>query len=163
MCKCFIHSQILTVHLIWDTSLKGTQSLPSFASWDHGMFGLCLFPHSLPVSHLIDNVVTSQTSATFFNLPLSLQSSLHTDDSGRFLDTTLLPGSGYQMIKVFSGWRTWVAQSVEHPTLAVVMISQLMSSSPTSGSVLTADSLLQILCLPLSAPTHSHSVCLSQK
>ena len=31
-------------------------------------------------------------------------------------------------------WRgAWVAQSVEHPTLAQVMISQLMSSSPESG------------------------------
>ena len=35
----------------------------------------------------------------------------------------------------------WVAQSVEHPTSAQVMISRSMSSSPTSGSVLTAQSL----------------------
>ena len=35
----------------------------------------------------------------------------------------------------------WLAQSVEHPTLAQVMISLSMSSSPTSGSVLTAQSL----------------------
>ena len=47
-------------------------------------------------------------------------------------------------------WGAWVAQSVEHPTLAQVMISWFMSSSPASGSVLTAQSLLQILCLPLS-------------
>ena len=39
---------------------------------------------------------------------------------------------------------TWVAQSVGHPTSAQVMILQSMSSSPTSGSVLTAQSLLQI-------------------
>ena len=32
----------------------------------------------------------------------------------------------------------WVAQSLERPTLAQVMISGSMSSSPTSGSVLTA-------------------------
>ena len=38
-------------------------------------------------------------------------------------------------------WGAWVAQSVEHPTLAQVMISRLVSSSPTSGSVLTAQSL----------------------
>ena len=34
-----------------------------------------------------------------------------------------------------------MAQSVECPTLAQVMISRLVSSSPTSGSVLTAQSL----------------------
>ena len=36
---------------------------------------------------------------------------------------------------------TWVAQWVEHLTSAQVMISLLMSSSPASGSVLTAQSL----------------------
>ena len=35
----------------------------------------------------------------------------------------------------------WVAQSVKHPISAQVMISLLVSSSPTSGSVLTAQSL----------------------
>ena len=35
----------------------------------------------------------------------------------------------------------WVAQSVKRPTLAQVMISQFVSSSPVSGSVLTAQSL----------------------
>ena len=36
---------------------------------------------------------------------------------------------------------TWVAQSVKHLTSAQVMISQFVSSSPVSGSVLTAQSL----------------------
>ena len=36
---------------------------------------------------------------------------------------------------------TWVAQSVERPTSTRVMISQLMSSSRASGSVLTSQSL----------------------
>ena len=36
---------------------------------------------------------------------------------------------------------TWVAQSVEQPTSSQVMISQLVGSSPVSGSVLTARSL----------------------
>ena len=40
--------------------------------------------------------------------------------------------------KIFGAW---VAQSVEHPTSAQVMISRFVSSSPTSGSVLTAQSL----------------------
>ena len=35
----------------------------------------------------------------------------------------------------------WVAQSVKRPTSAQVMISQSVSSSPASGSVLTAQSL----------------------
>ena len=47
-------------------------------------------------------------------------------------------------------WGAWVAQSVKHPTSAQVLISRFMSSSPTSGSVLTTWSLLRILCLPLS-------------
>ena len=38
-------------------------------------------------------------------------------------------------------WGAWVAQSVERPTLAQVMISQYQGSSPVSGSVLTAQSL----------------------
>ena len=50
---------------------------------------------------------------------------------------------------------TWVVQSVEDPTLAQVMISQFMSSSPASGSVLTAQSLepaLDSVSPPVSAP-----------
>ena len=35
----------------------------------------------------------------------------------------------------------WVAQSVKRPTLAQVRISRFVGSSPTSGSVLTAQSL----------------------
>ena len=38
-------------------------------------------------------------------------------------------------------WRAWVALSVEHPTLAQVMISRFVGSGPTLGSVLTAQSL----------------------
>ena len=57
---------------------------------------------------------------------------------------------------------------VKHPTSAQVTILWFESSSPVSGSVLTARSLelLQILCLPLSLllpHSHSDSVSLSQK
>ena len=38
-------------------------------------------------------------------------------------------------------WGAWVAQSVKRPTSAQVMISRFVSSSPMSGSVLTAQSL----------------------
>ena len=43
--------------------------------------------------------------------------------------------------KKWEGWGAWVARSVKRPTSAQVMISQLGSSSPVSGSVLTAQSL----------------------
>ena len=49
----------------------------------------------------------------------------------------------------------WVAQSVKRPTSAQIMISRFMSLSPTSGSVLTAQSLepaLDSVCPSLSAP-----------
>ena len=39
------------------------------------------------------------------------------------------------------GWGAWVAQLVERPTSAQVMISWFASSSPASGSALTAQSL----------------------
>ena len=50
------------------------------------------------------------------------------------------------------GWGTWVAPLVKHLTSAQVMISQFMSLSPTSGSVLTAQSLLGMLSLSPSLP-----------
>ena len=40
-----------------------------------------------------------------------------------------------------TGWGAWVAQSVKRPTSAQVVISRSVSSSPASGSVLTAQSL----------------------
>ena len=69
----------------------------------------------------------------------------------------------------FRIWGTWVAQSVEcltaeHLTSAQVMISWFVSSSPTLGSVPSAQSLLQILCSPLSVHPPLKLVCaLSQK
>ena len=44
-------------------------------------------------------------------------------------------------IKVISGWGTWVVQWFEQPTSAQVVISRFVSSSPASGSVLTAQRL----------------------
>ena len=60
----------------------------------------------------------------------------------------------------------WVAQSLKCLTSAQVMISRFMSSSPASGSVLTAWSLHRILYLPLSLPlpdSRAHSLFLSLK
>ena len=60
----------------------------------------------------------------------------------------------------------WVAQSVRHPTLAQVLISQFVSSSPASGSVLTAQSLEPVLdsvSPSLSAPPPAHTLSLKNK
>ena len=47
----------------------------------------------------------------------------------------------------------WVAQLAEgHPALAQVVIAQFMRSSPASGSLLSAWSLLRILCPPFVVP-----------
>ena len=62
-----------------------------------------------------------------------------------------------------SVWGAWVAQFVEHPTSAQVMISWLESSSPVSSSVLTAQSLEPApdsVSPSLSTPAHSCSVSL---
>ena len=56
-----------------------------------------------------------------------------------------------------------MAQSVESPALAEVMILQSVSSSPTSGSVLTAQSLepaSDSVSLSL-CPSHTHDLSLS--
>ena len=70
----------------------------------------------------------------------------------------------------------WVVQLIKRPTLAQVMISPFVSSSPTSGSVLTAQSLEPALDSVVSlslcpSPTHARartraralSLSLSQK
>ena len=64
-------------------------------------------------------------------------------------------------------WGTWVAQSVERPTSAQVMISQFVGSSPALGSVPTAQSLEPVsdsVSPSLSAPPLlSHYLTLSLK
>ena len=71
----------------------------------------------------------------------------------------------FGQFKFLVGWGAWVAQSVKLPTSAQVMLSWFVSSSPASGSVLTAqslepasDSMSPSLSLPLPC---SHSVSLS--
>ena len=73
----------------------------------------------------------------------------------------------YIVLKNDNRGGAWVAQSVERLTSAQVKISRSVSSSPASGSVLTAqslepasDSVFPSLSLPL---THSHSVSASLK
>ena len=70
------------------------------------------------------------------------------------------------LIEILEKYRrgAWVAQSVEHPTSAPVMISRFVGSSPTLGSVLTAQSLEPALdsVSPLSAlPMLILCLCLS--
>ena len=72
--------------------------------------------------------------------------------------------------KYFQG--AWMAQSVKRPTLVQVMISQSVSSSPTSSSLLTAQSLEpasdSVSPNPLSLsqfapPLHSHTLSRKNK
>ena len=51
------------------------------------------------------------------------------------------PARTLSLSKINKHWGAWVAQSVERPTSAQIMISRFLSSSPASGSVLTAQSL----------------------
>ena len=69
--------------------------------------------------------------------------------------------------KIVSTWGAWVAQLVERPTLAQVMILRTVGSRPASSSALTAqsmkpdsDSVSPSLSLPLPS---SHSLFLSLK
>ena len=60
------------------------------------------------------------------------------------IDNSELWGEGRRKIQVGLKGNTrgaWVAQSVKRPTSAQVMISRSVSSSPASGSELTAQSL----------------------
>ena len=59
-----------------------------------------------------------------------------------------------------ANYGAWMAQLVKCQTSAQVMIFWFMSSSPTSGSLLSVQHLLWILCTPLSlcpSPTCAHS------
>ena len=60
-------------------------------------------------------------------------------------------------------WGAWVAQSVKRPTSAQVMISRSVSSSPASGSVLTAQSLAPVSdsVSPSLWPSTVHALSLS--
>ena len=51
------------------------------------------------------------------------------------------PAHTLSLSKINKHWGAWVAQSVEHLTLAQVMVSQFVGLSPASGSVLTAQNL----------------------
>ena len=59
------------------------------------------------------------------------------------------------------GRGAWVAQSVRRPTSAQVMISRSVSSSPASGSVLTAQS-LEPVSDSVPSPIHALSLSVSK-
>ena len=54
---------------------------------------------------------------------------------------TYLVVTDFNLYKLIKCRGAWVAQLVKRPTSAQVMISRFVSSSPTLGSVLTAQSL----------------------
>ena len=76
-------------------------------------------------------------------------------------DTPAGPGVlGSEVLK----WRgAWVAQWVERPTLAQVMISQFVGSSPASGCLRSAQGPLQSLCPPLSLSKKKKKVLKSRR
>ena len=78
-------------------------------------------------------------------------SGLHTPKQLEFLVLQIKNGG--------SGRGTCVAQWVEHPTSARVMTSRFVSSNPASGSLLSAQSSLWILCSP---PTRARACSLSK-
>lgn len=57
-----------------------------------------------------------------------------------------------ERFKIKEGVGAWVIQSVNHLISAQVMTSWFKCSSPASGSLLSVQSLLWILCLPHSLP-----------
>ena len=112
----------------------------------------------------------SQGEGTPLRVTLTPPCLLHSTSNKHWLQVCsgqgALPQTGNAAMrgKVVRG--AWVAQSVKCLTSAQVMISQSMSSSPASGSVLTAWSLFQIMCLPLSLDlprSCSVSLCLKNK
>ena len=83
---------------------------------------------------------------------------------GSYLPLSLLLPHLCFLSKTNKHWGIWVAQSVEHPTSAQVMISRSVSSSPVSGSVLTAQSLepaSDSVCLSL-CPSPARTLSLSK-
>ena len=139
--------------LLLSVSQKGTQNgglapLESPCSLTHGMYVIsacCIelnqsSPHcpSLRPKSKDSPIVTS---GGIFRAP--------------WVQESELPVSTYKTCW-FQG--AWVARWVERPTSAQVMISGFVSSSPTLGLLLSAQSPLRIFCLPPSAPA-----ALSQK
>ena len=71
--------------------------------------------------------------------PLSVQSLLWI--LRPHLSPSLPRSRSFSLSKMNTHWGAWAAQSVKRPTSAQVMISRFVSSSPASGSALTARSL----------------------
>ena len=70
------------------------------------------------------------------------------------------------VLKIVDVRGIWEALSLKRPTLAQVMISQFVGSSPASGSVLTAQGAGACFgfCVSLSlCPSPAHALSLSQK
>ena len=91
------------------------------------------------------------------------------DSTGHMPKKGVLPCKSIVLLKL-AVRGAWVAQLVKRPISAQVTISRSMSSSPTSGSVLTAQSLdpasdpvSPSLSVPPPSPPHSYSVSVSQK
>ena len=117
-----------------------------------------LAPDLHPAAHTHTDVVGQ---ASFSNVPFQGRTSLpgHSAHS-----SSLSTGEELEPVTCFKNIfcrGAWVAQSVKHPTSAQVMTSWSVGSSPTSGSVLTAQSLESASHSVSLCPSSAHSVSLS--
>ena len=83
------------------------------------------------------------TQVHLLNYPVICTSLLFSKSCFTFLGNMLngVQEKVYLKVKKSALWGAWMAQLVKRPTSAQVRISWFVSSSPTSGSVLTAQSL----------------------
>ena len=103
--------------------------------WEKGLDLNCQTPLYFPSSVHIPTSWTTCPNDSVTHVAALYFSHAPSSVSGRtWLVTSHVP-------QIWGLGGTWVAQSVEHLTSAQVMISWLVSSSPASGSVLTALSL----------------------
>ena len=144
----------------WWSGRKSLQALPPRGPGLTALF-------SIPIPHIIsDNFHLLVDSSKYPGLLFLTSSSPKIFPFVRWQHThdyKILSAPKTALFKNIYARGAWVAQSVEHPTSAQVMISQLMGSSPASGYVLTAQGLepaSDSVFPPLSAPSLL-ALCLS--
>ena len=130
-----------------------------------------ILKNNRPLGSWLSQLVERPTSAQviisqFVSLSPTLGSVLTAQRLEPASDSVSPPLSAPPLLTLCETRGVWVAQSVKRPTSAQVMISRSVSSSPTSCSVLTAQSLepaSDSVSPPLSAPPLLVlSLCLSK-
>ena len=114
------------VQLLWKTVWRFLKKLKIELPYDPGIALLGIYPKDTGV------LIHRGTCTPMFIAALSTVAKVWKEPKCPSMD---------EWIKKMWYRGTWVAQLVERPTLAQVMISQFMGSSPALGCVLTAQSL----------------------